>query len=473
MATTVQPNDMNMANAGTLPFSSIPDLDPPLALTKPTAARKPRIDVEPLYAAVKSAISDADWTTYKTGLTQFFLGNLNQEELSFKLAKILNTAALEHAHNSLIAGIFANAHRDPPEPGIASWVSSTDKPSSSTVKGQGDESEKRLKYEVMQLSRRERKRLKTIPAADAVAAQDGMGGAGLGAMGPVNELVEMKMGKQPEIGPVGPAGGYKTSKSALLSMHGSVQDRCTDYYLDWDLEIRKRYTAPLFSETHEFPTSSSIAARLLPSCYEFGLPQGHTPDCPDLMNLATETYIKEALASLLGKVAVNGNGYVRTGAFKKRVEREERLAERGEAVRDGKGELPIEAEERRKRKLMCMEDLRLALQLGDGYLGQTPIIAGTIANGTFLDVPGIEDIYPSAQKKKGRANGIVNGIGQDKSGLAKWLGEGISVDFKVDGEPEKMQVDGDDEMANWMGGSVGDAEDLDGALDDVLNLGDL
>ena len=60
--------------------------------------------------------------------------------------------------------------------------------------------------------RRERKRLKTIPAAEAVVSgQDGGGGVP-GTAGPVNELVEMKRGKQPEIGPVGPAGGYKTSQ---------------------------------------------------------------------------------------------------------------------------------------------------------------------------------------------------------------------------------------------------------------------
>lgn len=215
MATTIQPNDTNMANAGTLPFSSIPDLDPPLALKKAAAPRTPRIDVEPLYAAVKGAVSDADWTTYKTSLTQFLLGNLNQEELSFKLARLLTTAALEHAHNTLVAAIYANIWRDAPEPGIAPWVSSTDKPSSSTVKGQGDESEKRLKYEVMQLSRRERKRLKTIAAADAASGPDGSLTPATAAMAPVNELVEMRRGKQPELGPVGPAGGYKTSTSLV------------------------------------------------------------------------------------------------------------------------------------------------------------------------------------------------------------------------------------------------------------------
>ena len=217
MAGTIQPNDTNMTDTGTLPFSSIPDLDPPLALKKPAAPRTPRIDIEPLYSAVKGAISETDWTIYKTSLTQFLLGNLNQEELSFKLSKILNTAALEHAHNTLVAGIYANIWRDAPEPGIASWVSSTDKPSSNTIKGQGDESEKRLKYEVMQLSRRERKRLKGIPAAEAGLAQDGLGGAGVSVTGPLNELIEMRRGKQPEIGPVGPAGGYKTSQYTYTS----------------------------------------------------------------------------------------------------------------------------------------------------------------------------------------------------------------------------------------------------------------
>lgn len=201
---TIRPNEMSMATTPTLSNTSLPGLNIQTDLSKkPSAPRTPRVDVEPLYTAVKSAISDADWTTYKKSLSNFLLGNLNQEELSHALSKILATPALEHAHNALFTAIYANIWRDQPEAGIASWVSSSDKPSSGTVKGTHDESEKRLKHEVMQLSRRERKRLKTI-----ASAQDGEGA------GMVSEYVESRRVKQPEMGPVGgnQGGGFgKTS----------------------------------------------------------------------------------------------------------------------------------------------------------------------------------------------------------------------------------------------------------------------
>lgn len=219
MAGTIRPNDMNMSTTPTMSSGTLPGLNIQTdVVKKPSAPRTPRIDVEPLYAAVKGAISDTDWITYKKSLSFFLLGNLNQEELTWKLSKILTTPALEHAHNALFTAIYANLWRDAPEPGIASWVSSSDKPTSGTVKGAHDESEKRLKYEVMQLSRRERKRLKTIPAGDGVsaAAPDGaLGPAGVGALGPVHELIDARRVKQPEMGPAGgnQGGGFgKTSK---------------------------------------------------------------------------------------------------------------------------------------------------------------------------------------------------------------------------------------------------------------------
>lgn len=230
---------------------------------------------------------------------------------------------------------------------------------------------------------------------------------------------------------------------------------------DWDLEIRKRYTSSLFTETHEFPTATTISHRLLPICYEFGLPQGHTTDCAEFMNLATETYIKEALTNFLQLVSSNGPGFIRTAEFKKKVEREERAVERGELQRVTGGELPVEAEERRKRRLLCMEDLRLALELGDSYLGQVPLIAGSITNSSFLDTPGMEELYDGALSKN-LVNGLTNGVSGTGANAANG---GWNVDL---GDPMVL----DEELA-WQGGSVKDVDDLDSALDAVLEMGNL
>ncbi len=170
---------------------------------------------------------------------------------------------------------------------------------------------------------------------------------------------------------------------------------------------------------------------------------------------------------MLGKVSSNGPGYVRTGEFKKKLAREERLVERGELARGSGGELPVETEERRKRKLLCMEDLRLALELGDSYLGQTPLIAGSIMNSRFLDTHGIEEIYETPAKPL--TNGtLTNGINGITNGTKHELnGETWTIDF---GDP--MQID-DEVGMHWQGGSVQDMQEMDDALDDILNLGDL
>lgn len=140
--------------------------------------------------------------------------------------------------------------------------------------------------------------------------------------------------------------------------------------------------------------------------------------------------------SLLGKVCTNGPGFVKTAEFKKRLERD------GEAV---------EIEERRKRKMLCMEDLQLALRLGDGYLGQTPIIAGQVLHSRCLDTQGVEDLY--AWQEDG-----ANGKGGEVWSVELSMGDGV-------GEP--MQIDGEE---GWQGA---EAEGLDGVLDDVLNFADL
>ena len=73
---------------------------------------------------------------------------------------------MEHLHNSLITAVYANAHREPPEPGVAPWVAANDKPVSGTggsgVGKGGDKVEERLRKEIMALPGKDRRRLKEV-----------------------------------------------------------------------------------------------------------------------------------------------------------------------------------------------------------------------------------------------------------------------------------------------------------------------
>lgn len=208
---------------------------------------------------------------------------------------------------------------------------------------------------------------------------------------------------------------------------------------------------------------------------------------------------------------------MRTAEFKRRVAREERLVEKslgvGGVVRGPGGELPVEAEERRKRKLLCMEDVRLALQLGDGYLGQTPFVAGMVMNSRFLDTRGIEEVeenrgsvrFPYGQMRVPGINGDkttmhnttaskVNGVNVPpyptgdtwtvafldsnnnnhstspitNSGTGA-VPNGPGTNGTSAGE-DRMHLD---EENTWLGGSVQDVRELEGALDEILSLGDM
>jgi transcriptional coactivator HFI1/ADA1 len=171
--------------------------------------------------------------------------------------------------------------------------------------------------------------------------------------------------------------------------------------------------------------------------------------------------------SLLAKVTSNGpgNSFIRTASFKRKCAREERLVDQGNLLKSAARELPIEAEVRRNRRPMCMEDLRLALQLGDGYLGQSPFVAGTIANAKFLDTHGIEDIYPPSKLQ----NGTVSVNGQNHP---QWLSDGLTVTFPDAGGDTAM-ADAVDGEGGWLGDTGPDGRVLDDALDEVLGLADL
>jgi transcriptional coactivator HFI1/ADA1 len=174
--------------------------------------------------------------------------------------------------------------------------------------------------------------------------------------------------------------------------------------------------------------------------------------------------------SLLSKVSANGAGstFIRTASFKRKCAREERLVDQGNLLKSAARELPIEAEVRRNRRPMCMEDLRLALQLGDGFLGQSPFVAGSIANAKFLDTHGIEDIYAPSKPVNG-----TRGVGVNAENHPRWLADGLTVTFPDAGGDTAMSDSLADGEAGWLGGAGPEGRVLDEALDEVLGLADL
>jgi transcriptional coactivator HFI1/ADA1 len=145
-----------------------------------------RIDLEPLYTELKAAIGPEQWLIYKEATTEFFIGttippspsrlilncfagHFNQAEYSEQIDPILasQNGEKEHLHNQLIAAIYGNVTREMPEQGLASWVSTNDKPAATTSKPvTGDAAERRLKGDVMQLPARDRRRIKDLPQND-------------------------------------------------------------------------------------------------------------------------------------------------------------------------------------------------------------------------------------------------------------------------------------------------------------------
>jgi transcriptional coactivator HFI1/ADA1 len=280
-------------------------------------------------------------------------------------AFIYATPQTEHAHNSLILAIICNTGRDPPEPGLAAWVSATaDKSSlssSSKAAVTSDASEQRLKAEVMALPARERRRLKAVAsdkAEEEAAAR----------RNPYEEYYQAGRIKAPDPNAVtGAAGGMAKT--------------------NWDLEIRKRYLQPLSTETLEFPDTSSIHARMVPICYEESVAQGCSVQCAELVNIAAEAYLKTVLGEVFNRTRSNGPRYnhsagegIMTNSYKKKVAREEAELEAGTIQRTRDDNLlPIEAQTAFARRPIGMADLQLTAEAGPLPWNSNPLIGFSIA----------------------------------------------------------------------------------------------
>lgn len=337
---------------------------------------------------------------------------------------LVSPASTLYLHNTLLAALYANTLRDPPPSDVAPWVVATDKPAAASksagTTGANDKAEERLKAEVMAVHARDRRRIKTLKDSGK-AVSDGFA-----------EMQEYKHElavKPPDIAP--------QSAGALTRTN-------------WDIEIRRRYAQPLAEETLEFPTQNEMLNRIEPICYEEGLTggaaQGALPICAEIMEQATEVFLKELLGELFAHVRANGEGCIHTNKFKRQLLKEEDDAERGAVVRNPAGLLPVEMEVRTKREALNMEDMRLAVQLSDPYMRQDP----------FLQQNMMLNRYPDMAPEPPKVNGIFHRPTMNGT-LTK-------------SERARME-DLEDGDSGWRGATRAETDDLMRVLDDCLAVG--
>ncbi|KAI2625726.1 transcriptional regulator of RNA polII, SAGA, subunit-domain-containing protein [Hypoxylon sp. NC1633] len=413
-------------------------------VTKTSQIIPARIDLEPLYTAIKSAIGNEQWNVYKEATTQFILGRLNQVEYSERIDPLLFSpnGDKSHLHNQLLAAIYGNLTREMPDQGVAPWVSANDKPPTNVgVKPvTGDAAERKLKGEVMQLPSRDRRRIKEL-------AQNDFDPFEIIATG-FSEHHRNRIARVPDIPP---------SANGLNKMN-------------WDLEIRKKFAQPLAVESGEFPDQASIESRMLPICYEQGLISGHAPDAAQFMTVASETFIKEFLSTVYSRTRSNGpgdsgsagfgsgTGWIQTHKYRRQLRREEVAFAKGELSRDKSGLLPVEAKAASERPPLSMADLRLSLEIGDCGISAFPIVRKLVIN-TFRD--GELENYTNytwlhGRKPKDYGDPRVENVNGNKS---RALTNGGAY-------PEPMDID--EEEPTWDGAAPDDMMMLDSVLDSCL-----
>lgn len=278
--------------------------------------------------------------------------------------------------------------------------------------------------------------------------------------------------------------------------------------LNKDTDIRRRYNQLLISEARDLPAAATLADRLSPLCYEEGLAHGvsHPQATAELLSMALEMFVREALATSLGRCqtdrpisapedtlaalvassaaaahpvdAVTGlaaaaapvvtaapigglnavssaaDPGVLTAAYRRALDDEAAALARGEIKRTDAGLLPCEAVAA-AGGVAQPRDLRIAWELGDAWLGTlVPWIGERIVLGEH------EGYYDDDDE----AINVDTGL---------HAGGDLRVKNDVDETEvphmDVMQVDGPE--WSWQGAGSADRTALGALLDDCLVIG--
>lgn len=232
---------------------------------------------------------------------------------------------------------------------------------------------------------------------------------------------------------------------------------------NWDLEIRKRYSQPLFSETLEFPDAAGIYARMVPICYEETVASGSSLPCAELVAAATETYVKDLLSSVFNRTRANVPRYetgavatgVCTAAYLRQLERDEHDFAHGKIRKSrDNGLLPVENREAVARRPIGIGDLKIASGVGRGLWNGLPLIGSRVAEAAYENE--LDDWLEERRALKAAAVAAA----ARAAAVRNQADEIIHVD----------EMDIDDDNYGWQGGGAVDREALGSLLEDCLSI---
>ncbi|ODQ63212.1 hypothetical protein NADFUDRAFT_48127 [Nadsonia fulvescens var. elongata DSM 6958] len=208
-----------------------------------------------------------NWDGYRILITQFLIGRLSRTELQHELDQILDTGMV-HMHNQFLLANLANALHDPPksdEGKLTGWNQKRKELSSSSSSRVGAESQlAKLKEDVMGLSVRERKRIKSITR---------------------------ESGKKGYIGST-----IVNTRQAMLPHIPFVNDKERAKFgspIAWTQDIVQSFNIPLATETFELPESDSLKTRMQGIALEHGILGNIDATAPKLLLAGLESYLKD------------------------------------------------------------------------------------------------------------------------------------------------------------------------------------
>lgn len=299
--------------------------------------------------------------------------------------------------------------------------------------------------EIMALPARERRRIKTILTE---------GKSLTGGVAPIEE--ESAASLRAEIEQYYNSSRIKTPQQPAVSGTGTKTN--------WDIEIRKRYTQPLYSETREFPDAATVLGRIVPICYEGSVPSGTTLDCAELTTIAAEAFLKDFVHDIYNKVRVNGPRYengagqgVMTARYLRHVLKEETEVKAGRLQRDRDNDLlPTESRESTLRKPLGIGDLKMANRVGFSLWNGMPTVGAQVSHSMF-DIE-IDEWYAQREAEgKGGFTTQVNGVKATTNG-----------NHAPTHDDDEMDIDEEDN--GWEGTAAGDRDELRGALGSLLTM---